>query len=268
MLSELKQEQAEALLPFARPVEFHLCCSAVLQGASPGRVFADDPCRPDAGFVLSAEGCYLIGDPTNAAFAAGFRELLFSPDGLGIPLPALRFLVSSPPWVDCLAEAVRPRPLQALPRYHYICTRDALNRSVAVPAGASVRRLNAGVLAAEGTAVPEHLRRWARSNWGCESRFLSTGFGVVTIVEDEIVSWSLADCVADGQCEIGIHTAEASRRRGYATLTAMSAAAHALDNGFSAAGWHCDHDNVGSWRTAEKAGFRRERSYEMFRIAG
>ena len=119
MLAELQGEQADNLLPFARPVGFHLCCSAVLQGVSPGRVFADDSRRPNAGFVLSAEGCYLIGDPGSAAFADGLRELLLSPDGLRIPLPALHFLVSSPPWDGTATTAMsdhgrrRRRPASA-----------------------------------------------------------------------------------------------------------------------------------------------------------
>lgn len=28
--------------------------------------------------------------------------------------------------------------------------------------------------------------------------------------------------------------------------------------------WHCDADNVGSWKTAEKAGFVKERDYTLY----
>lgn len=268
MLRELERDRTDVLLPFAATVDFHLCCSAVLQGVCPGRCFADAPRHPTGGFILSAEGAYLIGDPESVAFVDGLRELLLSPDGLRIPLHALHVLVSSPAWIERLAEIVRPRQLHAMPRYHYVCTRDTLTRDLPTVPGASVRRLDESILSDAEFTIPDHIRSWAHSNWGGEAGLLSTGFAFVATVGNEIVSWSLADCVADGQCEIGIRTAERWRRRGYAALTAVSAAGHALDSGPQTVGWHCDRDNVGSWKTAEKAGFRRERSYDMFRIGG
>jgi tetratricopeptide (TPR) repeat protein len=39
---------------------------------------------------------------------------------------------------------------------------------------------------------------------------------------------------------------------------------HCLGHGFSAVGWHCNADNTGSWKTAERVGFRRNREYAYY----
>ena len=107
------------------------------------------------------------------------------------------------------------------------------------------------------------------NNWGSTADFLERGFGFVTIYDDEVVSWSLADCVGGDACEIGIRTAETFRRRGLATITVAAAVEYALSNGFAiaeAVGWHCPEDNYGSIGTAEKVGFEKERDYTMYYI--
>jgi RimJ/RimL family protein N-acetyltransferase len=83
----------------------------------------------------------------------------------------------------------------------------------------------------------------------------------VVVDTDEVVSWSLSDCVSGDRCESGIRTAPAHRGRGLATVTAAAAVDHALSTGFARVGWHCPDDNLGSIRTAEKVGFHRERDY-------
>jgi tetratricopeptide (TPR) repeat protein len=39
---------------------------------------------------------------------------------------------------------------------------------------------------------------------------------------------------------------------------------HCLKQGYRAVGWHCSADNVGSWKTAEKVGFERNREYVYY----
>ena len=59
-----------------RPLLFHLASAAVLDGICPGRVFVDDPERPKAAFIVSPEGCYLVGDPWIAWFNRAFNQAL------------------------------------------------------------------------------------------------------------------------------------------------------------------------------------------------
>ncbi|MGW0231390.1 GNAT family N-acetyltransferase [Actinopolymorpha singaporensis] len=112
--------------------------------------------------------------------------------------------------------------------------------------------------------VPGHLRRWMEGNWGSKDRFLSHGFGAVALHGDAVASWSLADCVVGNRAEIGIHTAPEHRRRGLASQVAGAAVTLAFDQGVTEVGWHCNDDNLGSYRTAESVGFTLQRLYHLF----
>ena len=105
-------------------------------------------------------------------------------------------------------------------------------------------------------------------SWDSVDHFLAKGisFCVVhgNVYGDEVVSWCTCDCVAGDQIEVGIVTDSAHRRKGLAAVAAAATVECCLDSGFSAVGWHCESDNDGSWRTAEKVGFEREREYTTY----
>jgi RimJ/RimL family protein N-acetyltransferase len=139
--------------------------------------------------------------------------------------------------------------------------------SASLPDGSTVHRITQALLNRAKLEIPDHLQVWMAYNWGSTTAFLERGFGSVTIENDQVVSWSLADCVSGDACEIGIRTAEAFRRRGLATITAAAVVEYALSNGFSKVGWHCPEDNHGSIGTAEKVGFERKRDYTMYHLS-
>ena len=73
-------------------------------------------------------------------------------------------------------------------------------------------------------------------------------------------------CLApDGQTLLvangGIRTHPDYRRRGLAAIAAAAAVEHALAHGYTSVCCHCNVDNRGSIRTAQKVGFVKERDY-------
>jgi RimJ/RimL family protein N-acetyltransferase len=165
-----------------------------------------------------------------------------------------------------LAVVLDPRHPIEMPRRHYVCRQVKYDWRANVPDGFTVHRIDEPLLNRPELRIPGHLRNWIKNNWGSATDFLERGFGLVIIHDDEVVSWSLADCTSGDACEIGIHTAEAFRRRGLATVTAAAAVDYALSNGYVTVGWHCTEDNLGSIGTAEKVGFEKERDYTMYYI--
>jgi RimJ/RimL family protein N-acetyltransferase len=134
-----------------------------------------------------------------------------------------------------------------------------------IPDGFAVRRVDDALLDAADNDIPDHIFSWIEWNWESRENYRNRGFGLCTLHENTVVSWSLADCVTnDGQCEIGIQTRPAYRRQGLAAITAAAAVDYALNNGFTKVGWHCNEDNVGSYKTAERVGFFHERDYTHF----
>lgn len=266
MLHELNTPASPTAKALFTPLEFHVSCAAVLSGVNPGRVLVDDPQNPGAGFVFSPEAAFLAGDAANTEFCTHLEMLLRDPNQLGLPVWELIMVVSSEGWAQKLMEMAGADSLARYARRHYLCDAAWGLPSIPPPPGAILKQIDEDFLADTRYTLPRHITDWILNNWGTQAHFLNAGFGVATVCESEVVAWSIADCVDAGMCEIGIHTAPHWRRKGMAAFTANGALRHAFARGMKGVGWHCHEENVGSWRTAEKAGFIFERNYEEYRI--
>ena len=94
--------------------------------------------------------------------------------------------------------------------------------------------------------------------------FLSKGFGVCAIHENELAGWCLSEYNADGRCEIGIETTSEFRKRGLATALTLAFLEHAFSHNIKEVGWHCFKRNESSAKTARKAGFDKVCDYKSF----
>jgi RimJ/RimL family protein N-acetyltransferase len=160
-----------------------------------------------------------------------------------------------------LPKLFHPRKVFSDARQHYICTALAYDWRAALPEGFAVHRIDDALLNDTTITVPEHIMGWILNNWGTREHYAEHGFGYCVVHGAEVVSWSLVDCVSGTRCEIGIQAQEAYRRQGLAAIAAAAAVEYALSSGFDEVGWHCDAENIGSWKTALKVGFVKERDY-------
>ena len=246
------------------PVSHQLCSLAVLEGNSPGRVYVDDPALPQTAFMFAPEGCYLVGESGNALFNEALCKGIFAKDIFGTPVSALAFVVDPESWVDQLPTVFDPREPIVQARRHYVCEHVEHDWRGALPDSFDVHLIDEQLLDRTNLGIPEHVHGWITGNWGSVASFLERGFGAVTVHHNQVVSWSVCDCVTGDACEIGIHTLPEFRRRGLAAVTAAVAAEHALSAGYAQVGWQCAEDNLGSIGAAERVGFRLERHYTMY----
>ena len=264
MLFELGKTDYGKVRPLFLSLEFHLASLAVLDNINPGRCFVDDLGIPQTAFLFSSEGCYLAGNPQNPDFNHALNQAIFSRSILGEDVKELGFVLASDAWVESLVHIFSPHTPIAFTRRHYVCKGLAPDWQSHLPEGFTVCRITSELLNRPGIKISDHVYGWMRNNWGTTSWFLERGFGFVTVHGEEVVSWSLADCISGSRCEIGIRTVPNYRRRGLATVTAAASVDYALSHGFSMVGWHCDDENLGSIGTAEKVGFTKERNYTMY----
>lgn len=266
MIHELERANYERVRPLFEPLRFHLASAAVLDGESPGWVYVDDLAQPRTAFMLSPEGSYLAGDPDNGAFNRALHKAIFSRQIIRENIGYIGLVVHPEQWEEVLPTMFEPHiPVEEL-RRHYVCQALGYDWGAHVPEGYAVRPIDRGLLENPRLIIPDHVTGWMAHNWGSTDRFLEEGFGCVSLAGDEVVSWSLADCVSGDECEIGIRTAPAHRTRGLASVTSAAAVELALARGFSMVGWHCSADNLGSIRTAERVGFERERDYTGYYV--
>jgi len=266
MLHHLTLPVAARVREMFAPLSFQASCAAVLAGTCPGRVLVDDPQRPSAGCVLTPEVLCVAGDAGNDEFCSSLGEWLQNPQALGMPAWHVVMVFPSPRWAEQLDRIAGDYPVARLARRHYLCDGPDGLPDLPKPDGAVLRRIDHEFLDDDSLVKPQHIENWIRSNWRSRADFLESGFGVATVCGNQVAAWSIADCVVDGVCEIGIHTAPDWRRKGLGSFTANSAVRLAFSLGLESVGWHCHETNVASSRTAGKAGFTLEREYVEYTI--
>jgi len=269
MIHELKKRDCEKVRPLFKGLEWNLITSAVIEGTSPGRVYADRVEDPRTAFMCTAEGYYLAGYDNNDEFNTSLNKLIFERIFAGDTVRkdetdvAIGFHPDS--WKDKMLIIFQGRIPLTTARRHYVYTELKVDHWRGhVPKGFQVQRIDEKLLRTPHLEIPEHVTDWMKTNWGSISNFMKKGFGFCTLHGKRIVSWSIADCVSGNACEIGIHTREDYRRQGLATLTAVAAVDYSLSSGFRQVGWHCDEYNLGSIGVAEKVGFTLERKYIQY----
>lgn len=268
---QLKPEQYIHATPlFAGMAAWNVYLTAILQQKSPGRIYVDNLDAPRSGFAVSLDCAYLMGDPDNTAFnqalKAELASRLLAGDRLNLDDPTLSICVDSLDWEPALADILgdwRWPPIWGS-NHHYRFDQPRLDWHTILPAGYTVARLDAALLTAQGSRLPQSIADSIRIGWQNKENFLASGFGFVALQGDEIVCWCLADVTAGQACEIGIETAVSHRRRGLATAVVAATVEFCQQTGFSHIGWHCGADNPGSIKTAVNVGFVLERPYNFY----
>ena len=269
MLHELKKADFEKVRTLFEELTWNLITCAVIEGTSPGRVYVDRVESPRTAFMCTVEGYYLAGNERNDEFNASLNKLIFESIFAGDSIRknetdvAIGFHPDS--WKGKMPTIFQGRSPLTTARRHYVCTTLKADQwRDQVPNGSRVQQIDQKLLQTPNMAIPEHLMGWMKTNWGSIAEFMQNGFGFCTLRDNQIVSWSVADCLSGCACEIGIHTHDDHRRQGLATLTAAAAVDYALSNRFKYVGWHCDESNLGSIGVAEKVGFTLERKYMQY----
>ena len=269
MIHELRERDFEKVQSLFEELKYNLITRAVIEGTSPGRIYADSVAHPRTAFMCTVEGYYLAGHSNNDEFNAFLNRLIFERIFAGDTVRkdetdvAIGFYPNS--WEDKMPRIFQGRIPLTTARRHYVCSDlEVDNWKGHVPEGFQVRRIDEKLLGMSSSEIPDHVISWMKTNWGSVSSFVEKGFGFCTLHGKNIVSWSLTDCVSGNACEIGIHTCEDYRRKGLAALTATAAVDYALSKGFGYVGWHCDEYNLPSIKTAEKVGFKLERKYIQY----
>ncbi len=247
----------------ANLLRFQNSIAGVLAGHNPGNVYVNQPNNPDVVLVISPEGAFVAGDTPSTDLVAALKNhvvaLMENSD-----TESLWFTVD-PTW-EALRNDFLPRPPLSVARQHYSCTAPAFDWRTNVPEGFAVHAIDQALFDRPELTIPDHIHEWIETNWKRRDDFFAHGFGFVTEALDtrSVASWSICDAIGDNACEIGIRTHPDYRRRGLAALTSAAAVDHALAQGHSRVGWHCNIDNPASQSTALRVGFTLERNYVSY----
>jgi RimJ/RimL family protein N-acetyltransferase len=239
--------------------EQDLYITAVLEDTCRGTVWVDDRSCPRTALLVTPEGHFLIGERPEGEAAQALTRLLAETLLRGREQGWWCLCLAYPgeEWQDLIATAVAAGFPVWFRRPYFVCRQLKIDWRVGMPEGFTMARLDAPLLARDDLTNVSRLRDWASEDFGSIPAFLERGFGFCAIRGQDIASWCLSDCVSGHRCEIGIHTAEAFRRRGLAARTAAAAVEHCLANGLTHIGWHTWSGNIGSAATARAVGFEQ-----------
>ncbi|MGD8998634.1 MAG: GNAT family N-acetyltransferase, partial [Anaerolineae bacterium] len=270
MLQELQPNELERARSLFQGFDYSLSLPATIEGNNPGRIFVDDVHHPRTALALTVEGYLLAGDhdnpETNAALRRLFKDRIFPGEVFVNGDSSVSLAVDPATWEAKLTELIPTHEVERLDRYHYLCRGVSFDWRNHVPEGYAVRRIDRTLLDDPTLVFPDEVQEWidVEQVWGTMENFLSKGISFVVLHDCEVVAWCTPDCVAGDRMDLGVITHPAHRRRGLAAVAVAASAEHCLSHGFTAVGWHCNADNVGSWRTAEKVGFERNRDYAYY----
>jgi RimJ/RimL family protein N-acetyltransferase len=270
MLAELKPNEYHKARPLFQAFDYSLSLPAALAGDNPGRIFVDDVENPQVAFALTVEGYFLSGDPDNPAAvetAGNFlREKIFSGEVYLDDDTNLSLAVTPPQWEARLPKMIPTHEVEKLPRYHYLCQELAFDWRAHLPVGYQVRAFDQALLDDPDLEIPEAIIEWAciEIRWGSWDHYLRHGVGTCVLHGDKVAAVSQPDCFAGDQIDIGIYTLPEYRRKGLAAVAAAANVEAAIQRGYRKVGWHCNTENIGSWKTAEKVGFKRHKTYDYY----
>ena len=281
MFVELRADQYERARFLFSGMAHSLSIQALIEGNSMGRLFVDDADQPRTALAITVEGYLLAGDDgnpaTNESLRRLFEEQIFTGKVFVGADSCMVLAIEPDSWEARLPEIIPAHPADKLPRYLYLCKEVTLDWRAQVPEGYSVRRIDRALVEDPDLAFTDAVEEWIPlgTGWGGVDSFLENGVGFCVVHGNEIVARCMADCRASNRADckawvgngpkhridVGIITDPAHRRRGLASIVTAATVEYCLSHEFSVVGWHCDYDNPGSWKTAEKAGFERASEY-------
>lgn len=261
--------QYDRVRPLFEGLRHNLVVDSVLDGHTPGWVYADDVEAPRTAWVWNRMDAMLVaGDAADneaaTALSAVIRDLAV-PDARLRGIDELSLFYDGAEWEAQARAIVCPwKPEMAWRRVHRF-DRPSVDWRNSVPPGAQILPIDEGLLGDERLENVRAVQGWVLSFWPSYADFVATGFGYALEVGERIASWCLTVYASGDRRELGLATVPEQRGHGFATLAAAATVDHAVSHGITPE-WHCWDDNLPSIRVAEKVGFVDPDGYSVWRV--
>jgi GNAT superfamily N-acetyltransferase len=258
----------EKVRPIFAPLGHNLAIHSILAGLSPGQVYVDSVAEPKMAITWTQARVFLAGEATDEAVIGALSHFFshtFYPQAAAAGLVAF-VLHYTPGWEAHIDTILRDKSPMPGKRLYYQLDATTTTRSTSVPAGFSLRPVNAELLADTRLKNLAYVTEEMVSERPSVTDFLQKSFGYCLVHEAEIVAWCMSEYNTGHRCEVGIATAEAYRRRGLATVTATAVIIQALSQGITHIGWSCWAGNAPSIATAGKLGFQLVGEFPVYLV--
>lgn len=266
-MESIARERATGLLGLAHMDHLQLVLAAMAAGNTPGEIWVDDAGAARCALLWDrGHSLYLLGDAENARFVDAAAQWIAGellPQGAARGLGIFKLYRSDDAWEAHYDRLFPGLALRRLERSLFVLTPDRpLPPAPELPAGLSLRAIDAALLAEAGLAHRDDLTGEIASCWPTVERFVAQGFGVCALEGTAIAGWCTAETVSATRCGAGIETVEAYQQRGIGAALAAAWARHCQARGLTA-WWDSWTANTPSVRVAVKAGFVPAYEYDV-----
>jgi GNAT superfamily N-acetyltransferase len=254
----LPNSDAPRIQPLFHGEHLSLVIKAIIAGHSPARIWVDDQSAPGTALIWDRAHCVYAASPADNSEQwqdAFLRHIAPTAPGL-IKLYADEKTLAG--HITLPGRTVQPRQ-----RVFYRTGRLAkTDKPEPLPAGFTISEIAAGFDELGALGNFDEIEAEIGSTWTSIADFRRAGFGYCVHDGRTIACWCTAEYVSDGQCGIGIETAPAFRRRGFATAATVAFITHCSAHQITPH-WDAWADNTPSIAVAEKTGFRKVDSYSI-----
>jgi RimJ/RimL family protein N-acetyltransferase len=266
-LFELSHADFERVRPLFRKMDIHLPLQAILAGNVTAPIYVDNTAHPQMAMTWSGYRCYLSGAPGNAQVVTAARQVFWEKFALRAKKAGMDSYVlyyPSDKWDGFITAMLLNRSPIKSGREYYVYKASRLEWRTLLPPEMELRQVDAALLDERRWKNPDFLTEEMCSERPSVEDFLAKSFGVCLVRGDEILGWCLSEYNTGHRCEIGIATRQDIQRRGLATLMTLAFVELARTKDVARVGWHCNAANVGSGKTALKAGFEKAADYSVY----
>ena len=266
MFYKLNAPDYNRVRPLLTGLDNDLVLYSILDGLTPGYVFADDPAAPSTAFIGYEDHLFLAGKPNVTDFNRGLRTYLMDtlfPEAQAAGQIIFILQSDSKEWDQPVEDLLAGRyPILWMRQYYEAASLLAEPEAYLQPEFC-LRPVDGELLSHPHLENIDELREELCSERPSVEDFLKKSFGFCIQREDEIVSWCLSEYNTGDRCEVGIATREQYQRRGLGTAAALALVKQALAQGYHRIGWHCWKSNLPSAGLAQKAGFAYVEDYPV-----
>ena len=264
MITELKKTQYNIVREFITDIDIQINCLGVINQDIKGKIWVDNISNPKTAMMIdNIWVIYLLGDPNNKQFniQAGkiIKDYIF-PNQIADKDVHREWIIDfySEEWKSKIDSELKLSNWFEVELWHFkLCKLNQMKWKEQIPSNFELKQVDEEFLSKTHLKNHSSITSWIYKRWKSTEDFFERGFCFCLVEEDkEIASWAMSDWSTQNYVIMGINTDEKYRKRGFATIVTAASAEYCKSKNIDLR-WFCNSQNIGSWKTAEKVGFRK-----------
>lgn len=253
----------------------NLFARSVIERKVTGKVFVDNTDHPKTYYVIHPYGMTLLfGDSTNEVFNKSFRDYSLNISHSRNKYEWMQAFPES--WdnvllelfKDCMVTSSENKSgketgiieLNTRVNFKFNLNNYLNYRKIPSSPELKIVRTDREIFRAmKGSVVPFYF-------WESENDFLENGIGFSIFYKNNLVSTAYSSFIHDHQLELGIETAEEFRGKGFAAFACSALIDYCIENSYEPI-WACRLENTGSYKLAQKIGFKPITEIPYYRLS-